>query len=142
MGDIEQNITGQALIKWGKATFSQDERLLKGHQFRFLKTGGNAKIGKLMVLSYAQAPDGIRRLGIIVSKKFDKKAVDRKRATRLIREAYRLIKSNVRDDVWIVVIARKHLHNKKAFEVQQEMLNLLKQENLLEIAQNDCSTSD
>jgi ribonuclease P protein component len=142
LGNIKKHDTGQELKQWDKATFSQDEKLLKGHQFRLMKSSGNAKIGKLMVLSYAQAPDGIRRLGIIVSKKFDKKAVQRKRAGRLIREAYRLIKARVKKDIWIVIIARHHLHNKKAFEVQQEMLNLLEQENLLEIDKDDCSNSN
>jgi ribonuclease P protein component len=125
------------LLQWGDAKFSDSERLLKGHEFRHMRNNGRSVIGKYMVLSFAKAPDDKRRIGVIVSKKFDKKAVQRNRAYRVIREAYRLIKSRVKQDVWIVVIARKHLHSRNTFEVQQELLSLLNRENLVEVSKDD-----
>ena len=135
--DKDKQIDSNTLLQWGKAEFPDSERLLKGHEFRYMRKNGRSLIGKMMVLSYAKAQDGNRRIGIIVSKKYDKRAVQRKRASRIIREAYRLIKSRVKEDIWIVIIARNYLHNRKAFEVQQELLDLLVQENLVEIDKGD-----
>ena len=90
-----------------------------------------------MVLSHAPAPDGKRRLGIIVTKKFNKRSVERNRAYRIIREAYRMIKENIQENTWLIIIARKHLHGKSASEVQVELLEMLKNENLIENIKDD-----
>ena len=127
----------KTLRQWGEAKFPDSERLLKGHEFRYMRNNSTSVAGKMMILNYAKAPDGKRRIGIIVSKRYDRKAVQRKRACRIIREAYRLIKSRVKDDIWIVIVARNYLHRRKAFEVQEEILNLLKQENLVETDKGD-----
>lgn len=121
-----------SLIKTGDADFPKSERILKGHEFRYLKENGKSTVGKLMVMSHAPAPDGKRRLGIIVTKKFNKRAVKRNRAYRVIREAYRLIKESVKECTWLVIIARKNLEDKSAAEVQQELLELLQGEKLVE----------
>lgn len=121
-----------SLIKTGDAGFPKSERILKGHEFRYLKENGKSTVGKLMVMSHAPAPDGKRRLGIIVTKKFNKRAVNRNRAYRVIREAYRLIKESVKECTWLVIIARKNLEEKSAAEVQQELLELLQGEKLVE----------
>ena len=126
-----------SLIKTGDAGFPKSERILKGHEFRYLKENGKSTVGKMMVLSHAPAPDGKRRLGIIVTKKFNKRAVTRNRAYRIIREAYRLIKESVEEGTWLVIIARKHLHGKSASDVQTELLELLKSEKLVENIKGD-----
>ena len=125
------------LIQTGDASFPKSERVLKGHEFRYLKENGKPIVGKMMVLSHAPAPDGKRRLGIIVTKKFNKRAVKRNRAYRVIREAYRLIKDSVKEDICLVIIARKHLHGKSASEVQTELLHLLENESLVENIKDD-----
>ena len=134
---MENNQKTKTLRQWGKAKFQNSERLLKGHEFRHMRNNSTVATGKMIVLNYAKAPDGKRRIGIIVSKRYDKKAVQRKRAARIIREAYRLIKSEIKSDIWIVIVARNFLHKRKAFEVQEEILNLLKQEKLLEADKGD-----
>ena len=121
-----------ALEQWGSAGFSADDRLLKGHEFRYMKENGRSVVGRFIVLSHAPAPDDKRRLGVIVTKRYNKRAVRRNRAFRLVRESYRLIKDGISDKKWIIVIARKALHNRQAGEVQQELIRLLKQEGLLE----------
>ncbi|MCM8528260.1 MAG: ribonuclease P protein component [Lentisphaeraceae bacterium] len=125
------------LIQTGDADFPKSERVLKGHEFRYLKENGKPTVGKMMVLSHAKAPDGKRRLGIIVTRKFNKRAVKRNRAYRIIREAYRLIKESVKEDTWLVIIARKHLHGKTAADVQTELLYLLENEKLVENIKDD-----
>jgi len=123
-----------SLIQTGKATFSDSERILKGHEFRYMKESGSSTVGKMIVLSHAKAPDGKRRLGIIVTKKFHKRAVKRNRAYRIVREAYRHIKGALPEDTWFVIIARKYLLEKSAIEVQRELIYLLNREKLVEIS--------
>lgn len=129
----------QTLISLGDVTFSRSERLLKGHEFRYMKSTGSSTVGKMLVLSHAEAPDGKRRLGIIVSKKYHKRAVKRNRAYRLIREAYRHIKDGLPENIWIVIIARKYLLEKDAVVVQKELLHLLDREKLLEVSKESLS---
>lgn len=126
-----------SLKQVGDASFPKSERLLKGHEYRYLKLNGKSSSGKMIVLSHAPAPDGKRRLGIIVTKKFNKRAVERNRAYRIIREAYRLIKERIQENTWLIIIARKHLHGKSASEVQLELLEMLKNENLIENIEDD-----
>ena len=112
-------------------SFPQSMRLKKGHEFRQLREEGSSINGKLIVLSHIEAPDDSLRIGIIVSKKFDKKAVERNRAKRIIREAFRLIQHRIEKPVWIVFIARKFLHGRKMQQVQEEILMLLRDAKLL-----------
>ena len=130
-GRLESNKA--SLQQWGDGHFSDSSRLLKGHEFRYMKENGKTVFGKTFILSYAPAPDGNRRIGIVVSKKFHKRAVKRNRAHRIVRESYRLIQEGIAKNIWFVVIARKYLHGKSSIDVQQEMIELLKRENLLEI---------
>ena len=128
------------LEQWGDAHFSSADRLLKGHEFRYMRENGKSVVGRFMVLSHAASQDGKRRLGAIVTKKYDKRAVRRNRAFRLFRESYRLIKDGIRDDVWLIVIARKAMHKRNAAEIQSELISLLRKEGLLneKSIQSDC----
>lgn len=131
MHDLNQhNETG--LQQSGDGGFSADDRLLKGHEFRYMRENGRSTVGRFMVLSHAPAADAKRRVGIIVTKKYDKRAVRRNRAFRLFRESYRLIKNDIDSESWIILIARKSMHGRSAVEVQQEMISLLKRESLLD----------
>jgi ribonuclease P protein component len=130
-----------SLLKLGKATFSDSERILKGHEFRYMKKSGSSTVGKMIVLSHAKAPDGQRRLGIIVTKKFHKRAVKRNRAYRIVREAYRHIKEALPEGTWFVIIARKYLLEKSAMEVQKELIELLNREKLVEISTDSEKTA-
>ena len=123
-----------SLQQWGDTTFPKTERILKGHEFRYMKKSGTSTAGKMIILSHAPAPDEKRRIGIIVTKKFHKRAVKRNRAYRIIREAYRHIKDGLPENIWIVIIARKYLLEKSAIEVQNELIQLLNRENLVEVS--------
>ena len=136
------DIAKPSLQQFGKATFSDSERLLKGHEFRYMKKEGNSSVGSMMVFSHAPAPDGKRRLGIIVTKKFHKRAVKRNRAYRIIREAYRNIKIALPENIWMVIIARKYLLDKSAIEVQNELIQLLDREKILEISRQNETSAD
>ena len=81
--------------------------------------------GKYIIINLMPAPDNQTRMGIIVSKRYNLKAVARNRARRLIRECFRLSRHGINEKLWIVIIARKHLETAKLPDVQQDFINQL-----------------
>lgn len=62
--------------------------------------------GRTLALWYATLPDAGRKAGVIVSKRVFPRAVDRNRAKRLMREAFRLSRAHVAPEACLVMIAR------------------------------------
>ncbi len=70
---------------------------------------------------------GFPRFAFIASRKFSKKAVERNRAKRLLRESVRLLFSEFKDKGYdIIFIARKYILNGKIQDVLEDMRYLLK----------------
>ncbi len=79
----------------------------------------------LMVVSACPDPSqSISRFGVICGKRFSKRAVDRNRAKRLLRESFRLIKNKVKP-CHVLLIARKAIFGKTLHDVQKEMIYLM-----------------
>jgi ribonuclease P protein component len=64
------------------------------------------------------------RVGVIASKRTLPRAVDRSRAKRLLREAYRLQRHRFRPDQDIVLIARRRILDASRPAVDDELLRL------------------
>ena len=111
-------------------SFPKSHRLVKGHEFRYMRENAQGIPGKYFILCHAPSLDGQRRLGIIVSKKFHKHAVKRNRAKRIIREAYRHLQDKLPNN-WFVIISRAHLSGKSSIEVQEELLKLIDKSKLV-----------
>ncbi len=73
--------------------------------------------GQTLVMWVALAPDAGRRAGVIVSKRTLRRAVDRNRAKRLLREAFRLNRHRLRGDADVILIARGGIAGKRCQEV-------------------------
>lgn len=73
-------------------TFARRYRLTKTDEFSSVFGFRRAIRGKLLMLHYQPRPDGLNdaRLGVVVGKKLLKKAVDRNRIKRIVREQFRL----------------------------------------------------
>jgi len=109
-----------------RATIGRDAYLCTGREFAQVRDEGQKVVGRYMVLGYLPAPDQRPRLGFIVSRKYDRRAVQRNRARRLLRESYRLLRSQISRDLWFVAIARHGLHDRSQPEVQAELSRLLR----------------
>ena len=113
------------LIQFDDASFPKRGYLRQQSEFAYVHAQGITRVGELMVLKIADSLDHKTRVGIVASKKCDKSAVKRNRARRLLKESFRLLANGITPSVWIVIIARRKIVNRRLPEVQQELVDLL-----------------
>ena len=119
----EQNCSKKKSLK------SKDKLKLKS-EFDYLREHGVKLVGRNFLLVYAEPTDGKTRWGVICSRKFDKRAVVRNRARRLLFESYRLLKHRIKP-CHVVLIPRRRILEKKQQAVEKEMKYLLRKAGLL-----------
>ena len=117
------------ILQFGKATLTAGETLNLKSEFDNVKINGTKFVGKYFLLVHTKSCDCKLRFGVVCGRKFSKNAVYRNRARRLIKESFRLIKSQISES-HIVFIPRKRMLGKKLQDIQTEMIFLLKKANL------------
>ena len=73
---------------------------------------------------------GTGRLGIVCSKKVGNSVV-RHHFARLVREAYRLNKENIRKDTDIIIVAREKAKDQGFTEIERSLISLLRRHSVL-----------
>lgn len=116
----------------GPAKIAKADFLRQRREFDYVRKEGTSYVGRYVVINIAPAPDDCVRLGIIVSRRFSRSAVDRNRGRRLIRESFRLLRNGIESPIWMVVIARHYLQGCKVQQVQDEFIRLLREADAFE----------
>ena len=98
---------------------SRDNRVRKRAEYLEIQSGGVRVSGDCLVFILRRRPEGPVRLGITASRKIGG-AVQRNRARRLIREAFRAVFADLPAALDIVVIVRRPLGERKLPDVLGE----------------------
>ena len=94
---------------------------LPGAKYKSVFDSGRVVRGRLMSAWVVRHPDAGRKAGVIVSKKSFHDAVDRNRAKRIMREAFRLSVSFVPEDSDWILVGRSSLKGRKTADVASEL---------------------
>lgn len=115
-----------SLKKFGDARLRKNQRLKSAADFEYVKANGEKKIGRYLILLIASPRLEVIRCGFICSKKFDKKAVVRNRAKRLMKEVFRNTKS-VLAPCEIIFIPKRNILQAEIWDIQEEFIRLVKE---------------
>ena len=108
--------------------------LRKPWQFRQVYRNGKKVVCKHAVVFYHKTgePDGRPLFGVVASKRGVGGAVCRNRAKRLLREAIRDTAHRlIRQDLWIVVVAKKSILNCEFKDLSTNIRDVMKGEGLI-----------
>jgi ribonuclease P protein component len=121
------------IVSIGSGRIGKDDYIRCRSQFAYVRNHGKARYDRQMIATVVPAPDERARLGVIVSKKYNKKAVQRNRARRLMKEAYRLLRHGLTSPVWVVLVARKQIADRSLQDVQAELITALTKAGVLDL---------
>ena len=107
--------------------FDKSKRLLNSRQYQRVLRQGRSYRNPLFVMVTMPNAVNTGRLGITVSKKVSKRAVDRNKIKRLVRESFRdLHKSLMNND--FVIIARKNAAKADNGTINETLIKMFKRD--------------
>jgi ribonuclease P protein component len=114
-------------------TFGREKRLQQSAEFARTKSEGK-RLAKASLLANWIEEAGRHgqplRLGVVTPKSIGS-AMDRSRARRLMREAFRLNQQKLKQPLTLVLVARQSIVGNGLAEVERDFLNLMRAARLL-----------
>jgi ribonuclease P protein component len=104
---------------------TREARILKAHEYTHVFKGGKRAKGKYWQIIAKPIQESRPRLGLAISKKVARLAVDRNRFKRVARETFRVAQAQL--DNWGFVVMARNAKPAKSPELSAELLNLFKQ---------------
>jgi ribonuclease P protein component len=112
-------------------SFSRARRLTRASEYERVRRDGLVRRGKLLMLSAAAVENsGLCRIGCITSRRLGS-AVVRNRVRRRLREIVRQHQHDLRQDFWVVIIARRDAANASYSTLEDEWLRLARRASIL-----------
>jgi len=113
----------------------RSRRIKQRGDFSRAKANGERVVsGCLIVNLAARAPEQGSRVGVVTSRKIGG-AVERSRARRLLREAFRLHQNELSRPLDVVLVARPSIAGKKLADVEKDFLVTLRRAKLSKTAE-------
>jgi len=109
----------------------QENRLKKKKEFEAVFKGGRIVRGNNFFLKYLANGTDKTKIGFIVSKKISKKAVERNRVKRRLREAFRAKKQDIKLGLSIIIMTAPSIKGITFEEIQKEADVLLEKGGLV-----------
>ncbi|HEU5312524.1 MAG TPA: ribonuclease P protein component [Candidatus Udaeobacter sp.] len=112
-------------------SFPKQRRLKRASEYERVKRDGLVRRGKLLTLSATAVENsGLCRIGFITSRRLGSAAV-RNRVRRRLREIVRQHQHDLRQDFWIVLIAKRDATNASYRALEHEWLRLARRASIL-----------
>ena len=108
------------------AGLGRGRRLTRPSEFRDLFERGRRRAGRYMILIRREGAASESRAAFVAGKRTFRRAVDRARARRLLREAYRLNRAQIGGRWDMILIARRPILGVKRQTVETELVRLAK----------------
>ena len=103
------------------AGFSRERRVVRNADYQRIFSGDHRSAGRFLVLWVADGPADVPRVGVIASKRTFRRAVDRARAKRLLREAFRLNRAHIGRHTDCVLVARRAILRARRCDVERDL---------------------
>jgi ribonuclease P protein component len=112
-------------------SFPKSRRLTRASEFERVKREGLVRRGNLLTLSATVVENsGLCRVGFVTSRRLGS-AVVRNRIRRRLREIVRQHQHDLRQDLWIVLIAKRDTANASYRALEDEWLRLARRASIL-----------
>jgi ribonuclease P protein component len=115
----------------GKLSLPRERRIKQGRDFARARNTGKRIANGCLVANWVELPAGAAsRVGVIASRKVGESVV-RSRARRLLREAFRLHQTELKQPLDVVLVARPSIVGKSFGEVEKDFLTALRRAQLI-----------
>jgi ribonuclease P protein component len=101
--------------------FSRARRIVRSADYQRIFSTGRRHAGRYQVLWVADGPAEVPRVGVVASKRTFRRAVDRARAKRLLREAFRLNRDHLARHADCVLVARRAILGANRGDVERDL---------------------
>jgi ribonuclease P protein component len=112
--------------------YSKEMRLRRRVEFLHVQNTGTRLYAKQFLILYTPGATARNRLGVVVTRKVDKRAVKRNHIKRRLREVFRLSQLKLLSPFDFVIIARKNAVDCSYAEVERQILGALRYGGLLQ----------